>query len=139
MNCQVEDLTKLVDAIEAAVDEMVDARITAEVKADVDSLLKRVTPKPDPMNLNTLISWLEMQPPEKPYCYTDGGNCLLTQYFTAMGFKKVVMFSHKMNYFDANLSTRVYITLSRDFHDIPLAEPRTFGAALDRARSLRGK
>ena len=35
--------------------------------------------------LESLISWLKQQPPEKTYCYTDGGNCLLSQYFRAHG------------------------------------------------------
>ena len=47
--------------------------------------------KADPFSLDSLVAWLEKQPAAKVYCYEDTGVCLLSQYFTAMGFERVFM------------------------------------------------
>jgi hypothetical protein len=87
--------------------------------------------KPDIYALPTLIAWLEKQPAEKTYCYLKRGSCLLAQYFRSFGFTKV-----RIGGFTIDLDDQYGIKLPRSFEDIPVAEPRTFGAALARARKM---
>ena len=88
--------------------------------------------KADPFELSTLIAWLEKQPTEKTYCFMDNGGCLLAQYFTEQGFKEVSMggthIVHGPNRGD-------YQDLPPHMSSIAVGNPRTFGAALKRARS----
>lgn len=84
-----------------------------------------------PFQLSSLISWLESQPPESTYTYSDCGRCLLAQYFTAMGFKKIIITSESMYYRDP---TERGQSLPSFFNQISLGSPRTFGDALKRAK-----
>ena len=95
-----------------------------------------VTTTADAFQLSTLVAWLETKNPEEKYCYYDQGNCLLGQYFTALGFTNMCM-----------MTTTFYLiggirrTLPAYFDDVAhgvYGSPRrwTFGAALDRARKL---
>jgi len=83
----------------------------------------------DPFKLSTLIAWLEKQPAHKGYCYLASGGCLLHQYFTACGFKKVTVggYGVSLNNIEYPLG---------DFENIPNETPHTFGAALERARKV---
>lgn len=105
---------------------------------------KTTETKADPFSLDTLIAWLEKQPADKVYCYCDTGECLLAQYFTAMGFDRVSM---RIRYFGhGHGDTRVGLppnfnaiaANSGDYFE-PISGDFTFGAALDRARMFRGQ
>lgn len=89
-----------------------------------------VQTKADPFQLGTLIAWLEKQPANETYCYMSHGQCLLAQYFRAMGFDV-----GRIGGFSVILDGEK-IFLPQDFSNIPLFEPRTFGGALARARKF---
>lgn len=90
--------------------------------------------KPDAFSLEGLIAWLETQPPETKYDYCDSGACLLHQYFTANGVP-VFCVSATNWYTDGADHYRLHI-LPKKFNDVSVGRPRTFGAALSRARAL---
>ncbi len=103
--------------------------------------------KADPLSIESLIAWLEQQPPSQEYAYYCGGTCLLAQYFTAMGFQNVHMFADGFWSGDTpcpgnvgwnETSCRKEGTpLPRGFNAIACrGEGRTFGAALQRAREI---
>lgn len=104
-----------------------------------------VNTKADPMQLGTLIAWLEKRPASKGYSYTCNGHCLLAQYFTAMGMKNVFMWAEYFYHgdkpifmdedeaVDRGIATR----LPPNFNKIAVHDPMTFGAALERARAAR--
>lgn len=77
----------------------------------------------DVLSLESLIMWLETMPSGKAYDYYNcEGKCLLDQYANAMGTKDSFgRYSQLSDAFD------------RD-HRIACCTPRTFGAALSRAR-----
>lgn len=99
-----------------------------------DPKWNETTTKPDVFSLQGLIAWLEKQPADRVYCYADTGHCLLAQYFVASGFGPEVAVGA------GNFSERVNGRWGRCRHysdaldDIAVKKPRTFGAALERAR-----
>jgi hypothetical protein len=78
--------------------------------------------KADPFSLASLIAWLEKQPAETEYSYIDPRFCVIGQWRKAMGAVDVVvsLWNAPMNKFWA----------------IAISQPRTFGAALTRARMV---
>jgi hypothetical protein len=86
--------------------------------------------KSDVLSLESLIAWLETQPADKVYCYSNTGDCLHHQYFTAMGM--VMKSGVGGTYVNLESGKRVYF--SDGFIHTAAFEPHTFGAALDRAR-----
>lgn len=85
---------------------------------------------PDPLSLDAFIGWLEKQPGEQEYDWSDcTGGCLFAQYALAHGFGS--------NGADAYSS---YISATggnfEPFNGVALETPHTFGAALERARAL---
>lgn len=105
--------------------------------------------KADPFELGTLIDWLDQQPRDEKYDYYCNGECLMAQYFTAMGFEDVTMYAscfvHGRNV-PSNMGEEECIKagwttkLPVGFDNIAHNSPRTFGYALARARfwALRG-
>src|ERR1043165_5434890 len=101
--------------------------------------------KADPFQIGSLIAWLEQQKPLARYDYSCNGHCLLSQYFTAAGFKNVFMypfgFTHGpqplpiMNGPEARLQPS-WTQLPPQFDYIAIEGSRTFGAALKRARAV---
>jgi hypothetical protein len=91
-------------------------------------------PKHDPFTLESLVAWLEMMPGDSVYCFQSNGNCLLAQYFIAHGFRYVNMgpaqFFHGQSEPNEKASD-----LPPGFNNIAVGHPRTFGAALTRARA----
>lgn len=88
--------------------------------------------KTDPMKLESLIAWLERQPADGVYCYIDCGACLLHQYFTEMGFKRVHMHPDFMKHGDD------FVFLPAGYDAIARGrtpESWTYGKALKRARA----
>ena len=90
----------------------------------------------DPFSLDSLVAWLEKQPAAKRYCYTDPGHCLLTQYFSAMGFKRVLV--SPIVIVHGFMSPReCRHQLPPEFRYIAIGYPRTFGKALTWAHRLQ--
>jgi hypothetical protein len=87
--------------------------------------------KSDPFSLESLIAWLEKQPEDKTYCYTDTGQCLLSQYFLSNGFENVAVGPYD---FDHGSDFQYKEKLPPSFNEIAQGRPRQFGSALDRAR-----
>ncbi len=79
--------------------------------------------KPDPHSMQSLIAWLELQPPHTSYNWecTDGG-CLIGLYSDAVGCNFFACHSAFFNR-DDDLS-------------VAAQKPHTFGAALERARAI---
>lgn len=90
--------------------------------------------KTDPFSLESLITWLEKQPGEKAYCFFANGGCMLHQYFEAM--KLDIVWVGGLTY-ETDSGRRDLIPNGLD--DIAAIEPHTFGAALNRARSMLPK
>jgi len=78
--------------------------------------------------LDTLVGWLERQPAKKRYVYESTDECLLAQYFTDQGFYHEGVGSALV------ISQDKYFELPQSFNRISFGNPRTFGAALARAR-----
>lgn len=93
---------------------------------------KKFETKADPFTLDALIAWLEKQPANKRYCYLDNGGCMFAQYLLYFGYKRPLIGGFCLQ---AENLPRWDLPVGWD--DIPYAMPRTFGAALDRARALR--
>lgn len=90
---------------------------------------------PDPFTLESLIAWLEKQPGDKAYCYTDTGFCLISQYVLAeCGIKEPNVGPETILDVRDNL---IEIRVPAGWDDIAGDYPRTFGAALTRARAYR--
>lgn len=90
----------------------------------------RLKEVPAPFSLPSLIAWLEKQPARKTYCYLSNGNCLLAQYFRAVGvpFTEVRGFTYSAGGQSHELPIAFQDTASGPTH--------TFGAALKRARTF---
>ena len=85
--------------------------------------------KPD-LSLDGLIEWLEGQEPETVYDYLDtdrdGPGCLLMRWHRACG-----RHPHAESF-------PLYEGIFNDLHAVAMGKPHTYGAALSRARALRG-
>lgn len=84
--------------------------------------------KTDPQSLEALTSWLEQQPADKTYCYTDQGRCLAAQYHRHIS----VEYQPEIVFFTASKSDPFEYIIEW----IGVKHPRTFGAALERARAI---
>lgn len=109
---------------------------------------KQSETKGDPFTLASLIAWLETMPSNRRYCFTHNGQCLLSQYFKFSGFKNVHMFTigfchgrrvPKSWTLKEATSVRRVVLLPNGFNNIAIACPRTFGAALERARAIASR
>jgi hypothetical protein len=83
-------------------------------------------------SLDSLIAWLETKDPQKSYDYASTHRCMCAQYYKAKGYWLVVMW-RTMFYHGLFDST----TLPKHFNEIAECTPRTFGAALKRARQYQ--
>lgn len=95
-------------------------------KDKLDDLLDAPVSKPDPFTLASVIAWLETMPPEVSYQWecTDGG-CMIGQYSTAQG-SHLRYYHEQCDAFGADELIVACVASNR---------PRTFGAALIRARA----
>ncbi len=86
-----------------------------------------VKTKPAVFSLESLIAWLEIMPADRPYNYFDTDACMAAQYCASQG----------REYMPPN-PFLFWKYWSQDFRynmeSIAVGQPRTFGAALDRAR-----
>lgn len=96
---------------------------------------KQTETRADPLQLGTLIAWLEKQPGETAYDYGCNGGCLLALYFQAHGFTGAMMGSVTFWWVDKGQQTPI-LDLPNGFNVIARQHPRTFGAALERARAV---
>ncbi len=91
--------------------------------------------KIDPFTLEALIAWLETRPKEEIYCWQAVGSCLLGQY--ASHIDPTAYFYPSIG--SGGLYKYIIDGQLRDlapFGGIAYGEPRTFGAALERARFM---
>jgi len=93
--------------------------------------------KADPFSLESLIAWLEKQPADTAYDYTEPCGCLLAQYFTANGYADVAVMPNAVEYTLAGLDMSANFSEGLEFAAIGPENTRdwTFGAALARARA----
>lgn len=81
-----------------------------------------------------VIAWLETQPADGAYCYTDTGECLIAKYLTFLGHTRV-----SVGALGCYNSDRISRTQAPRFlYEAAVQSPRTFGAALDRVRAWTG-
>lgn len=93
--------------------------------------------KPHPMSVAGLAAWLETQNPTTEYWFCDIHNCLLMQYFKSLGYKRPFGGADGHFYYTRFLWPLWYKSYPREMDQIAVGEPRTFGAALERARSVK--
>lgn len=95
--------------------------------------------KADPMALDTLISWAELQPPDEHYDYRNCHTCYLAQYFHDCGFNRVEVSKNFVKRWDQGLilSLPAQDMLPDLFNWIAEDVPHTYGAALERAKLAR--
>lgn len=86
-------------------------------------------PKTDTYIMPTLIAWLEKQPAYKTYTYSCPQTCLAAQYFQEMGVEYPVPILRGKP--SANDS------FGYKLEWLAHEKPRTFGAALERAKALQ--
>jgi len=96
---------------------------------------KNLMPTPDavthdPFTLEKLIAFCAGKPANEEYCYLDSGECLHGQYLRHIGVPCNGVAGHWWTDQDGNRHA-----LAEDMIDIAVFEPRTFGAALARARA----
>lgn len=92
-------------------------------------------PQRDIFSTDSLIAWLETKDPQEEYIYASPGNCMLAQYFYAMGKYRFV----SVNPTSVTLNDTKY-PLPKGWDEIALGSPLknnkfTFGHALKRAKS----
>ena len=97
--------------------------------------------EPDVFSLDGLIAWLEKQPVGHSYIGDNATACILCQWVGEVIGQPV---RHQWNnredrhfYVSADGSTRVEMTHLE--YPVARPQPHTFGAALSRARELRGR
>ena len=85
----------------------------------------------DPLNIANLINWLETKPADEEYDYGSIHECLFAQFFTHCGCTDVVCGSLSIDY-----NGLKEVRLPNVYNRIAVGRPSTFGAALERAKSL---
>ena len=86
----------------------------------------------NPYSLESLTGWLKGQPGNVAYNYISCTDCLLAQYFTAMGFEEPSIGTSAFRY-----KGKWNVPLPEGFNAISQELPHTFGDALKRANSLQ--
>ena len=85
----------------------------------------------DPLKIANLIAWLETMPADTEYEYASNRDCLLAQFLKACGCTDVTCGSFSIDYNGLQDEP-----LPVGWWRIALGRPRTFGAALERAKAL---
>jgi len=89
---------------------------------------KAIETKIDPLTLESLIAWLEKQPQNMTYNFSNcQGRCLLGRYMASIGMEWSM-------YHYERLAHRFCPHVPHGFFPIGSDLPHTFGAALERAR-----
>lgn len=97
-------------------------------------LHNKSTGKPDVMAMESLVKWLETQPPMASYDYFDHTNCLVSQYLMANGYQQV--FCYAMGLFNHSENMQRDTHYPMEFDEVAVHQPRTFGGALQRAKDF---
>ena len=84
-------------------------------------------------DLKHFISWVEKQPRNAFYSFIDNTNCLIAQYLTACGFPHVWVTTEDFR------ADKKIGKLPFELNEIAQGQPRTFGGATRRAKSLLKK
>lgn len=106
-----------------------------------DKRWDRTEVKSDPFSLESLIAWMEKQPSDETYCFTNWGGCLLAKWTQSMdplasppeklSREQPTGFHYAVNGQVADLTAFQKIASGTG-----LGSPNwTFGAALERARA----
>jgi hypothetical protein len=103
------------------------------------NLMPTAAPKTLTPDVAGLIAWLEQQPSEGVYCYESTGHCLLAQFFSALhgesvssiGATKYSLSGDQFSLWDERRD------VPPELDNIAGRRPRTFGAALARARAIQ--
>ena len=98
--------------------------------------------RPKILTVEDLVEWLESKNPAEEYVFISLQNCLIAQYLRARGYKNVSVggsfFFHKPTGFFSSVK-RPRKNIPPIFNNISTPAPRTFGAALERARAYLGR
>lgn len=93
--------------------------------------------KADPLSLESLIAWLEQQPSNHFYPVTEARYCLLAQWLKSMDPATDGDTSGRHSFCYIFRGQPINLGMFRDVVlGISDLNPRTFGAALERARAL---
>lgn len=88
------------------------------------------------LSIAAVADWLAMQPAERTYEYINPGNCLIAQYLRWLGYSDVVVGACAYSIYSDDGE---FGSLPRPFPNnlwaVAAEYPRTFGAALQRARA----
>lgn len=100
-------------------------------------------PKRDIFSTASLIEWLETKDPKQRYMYTHCTECLLAQYFTAMGLKNVRV-TPSMMACGEDMTRPSHYALPPGWDEVAQGNgcglsDWTFGKALKRARRLANR
>lgn len=93
--------------------------------------------KPDVFSLEGLIAWLEKRPADGAYDWWSRSNCMLCQYLASHGLPAA--YPEKE---DGSKARRNYKKLAYGqmrITGVAMYAPRTYGAALTRARALQAR
>ena len=88
--------------------------------------------KTNPLSLDAVIAWLEKQPADGKYVYSDCRDCLAAQYNASIGREY-----HYWPNWHIEGRQPYMPTFDRQLETIAYGTPKTFGAALDRAKKLK--
>jgi hypothetical protein len=84
--------------------------------------------KAEPRSLESLVAWLEKQPPEKSYSFLEPSTCLVAQWLISNGETNYCLFSEEIEAMFGGRGLEIV-------DGIGPAGEWTFGAALKRARA----
>jgi hypothetical protein len=85
----------------------------------------------DILSVNSLIQWLETQPPDGRYSYINEKDCMLCRYFRDMGLEKVIVDPFRVGHSGGEFE------LPQSLDKISMGSGQydwSFGGALERAR-----
>lgn len=85
----------------------------------------------NPFTVEAIIAWLETMPPLGRYDWADPQRCLACQYYQSIGIARPWTVDETLGYIRAFGDHETYFFIAAK-------HPHTFGAALKRARALRG-
>lgn len=97
---------------------------------------KRAATKVPALSLAGLIQWLETQNPNTHYPYSNIHDCLLSRYFRARGYRWAYCGVGGFNYSWFFLPPLFRASYPSVMDDVAVSSPRTYGAALERARKI---
>lgn len=90
-------------------------------------------PRPNPKSMAAVVQWLETKNPEQEYDYCDSGECLAAQYNDSIGREYDLHWALGKGFFGS--FSRRFNTFDYRLENVACDYPRTFGAALERARA----